>query len=226
MRRISEETKRKQGMGTGSGAEYKPYIQAREFNSLGTTSNAIDWKTGRTMELLSQGEAKLWLILRWDDTNLDIREQCRLDLEDTLRISDEFGIRHPKNRTTCMTTDLLVTKNDHSEVAYSLKTSRKSLNNIRTTEKLFIEKCYWIRSNVEFKLMFKDELNNKLAQNIRLVTAFYKRSSVFDDMSLLKHLIATKQIVVDMESRILAFDKLYKEYKDVIKDGRYCIENR
>lgn len=218
MRRISEETKRKQGRGTGRGAAYKPYIQAKEFNSLGTTSNPIDWKTGRTIELLSQGEARLWFILRWDDTNLDIREQYKIDLEDTLRISDEFGIRHPKNRSTCVTTDLLVTKNDHSEVAYSLKTSRNSLNNIRTAEKLFIEKCYWTRNDVEFKLMFKNELNNKLAQNIRLVTEFYRISSVFDEMSLLKHLIATKQIIVDMETQILDLEKLYKENKDVVNE--------
>jgi hypothetical protein len=219
MRRISEETKRKQGRGKGSGAAYKPYIQAREFNSLGTTSNVIDWKTGRTMELLSQGEAMLWFILRWDDTNLDIREQYRLEIKDTLKISDEFRIRHPKNRTTSMTTDFLVTKNNHSEIAYSLKTSRKSLNKIRTTEKLFIEKCYWSRRNVEFKLIFKDELNNKLAQNIRLVTAFYKRDSTFDDMSLLKHMIATKQIIVDMETKILDFEELFNKYKDVLKNG-------
>lgn len=224
MRRISEETKRKRGMGTGSGATYKPYIQAREFNSLGTTSNAIDWKTGRTMELLSQGELELWLILRWDDANLDIREQSKLDLKDTLKISDEIGIRHPKNKKTSMTTDLLVTRKDGSEIVYSLKTSRASLINERTTAKLFIEKCYWTRRNVKFKLMYKDELNNILAQNIRLVTAFYRRSSVFDDLSLLKHMIATKQIIVDMESKILDFEKLFEKYKGVFKNERNCFE--
>jgi hypothetical protein len=216
MRRISEETKRKQGRGTGSGATYKPYIQAREFNSLGTTSNPIDWETGRTMELLSQGEAKLWHILHWDDENIDIREQVDLNLKDTLKISDEYGVLHPKNRTTSMTTDFVVTKYDRSEIAYSLKTSREALEDDRTTEKLFIEKCYWIRRNVEFNLVYKDELNNKLAQNIRLVTEFYRKSSVFDEMSLLKHLIATKQIIVDMETQILDLGKIYKDYKDVV----------
>lgn len=78
-RRISQKTKLKRRMGQGEGADYIPYITTREFNSLGTTALIKDWITGRTVHCFSQGEARWYYILRWDDENIDIREQYPLD---------------------------------------------------------------------------------------------------------------------------------------------------
>lgn len=75
-RRLSDETKKKRKMGTGEGKDYIPYITTSEINSLGTTSVIRDWKTGRGVHCLSQGEALWYYILRWDDNNVDIREQA------------------------------------------------------------------------------------------------------------------------------------------------------
>ena len=61
---IKNDTKINEGRGKGSGASYLPWIQTREISSVGTCSNPKDWKTGRTVELLSQGEAYYWHILR------------------------------------------------------------------------------------------------------------------------------------------------------------------
>ena len=69
----SNASKIEEGRGKGSGASYKPWIQTREISSCGTCSNPKDWKTGRTVELLSQGEAYFWHILRWDDNILDVQ---------------------------------------------------------------------------------------------------------------------------------------------------------
>lgn len=116
MKQISDQRKRQEGRGTGTEKDYKPYIQAREVNSLGTCSNPIDWKTGRTVELLSQGESALWHILRWDDDVVDIREQYPLDLKQTFKISGKLGIQHPGKNP--MTTDLLATMRDGRLIAY------------------------------------------------------------------------------------------------------------
>ena len=67
MQRITEEGKIKNGRGTGTGVEYKPWIKIRELNSKGTASNIIDWKNGRQIELLSQAEVWWYYVLRWDD---------------------------------------------------------------------------------------------------------------------------------------------------------------
>ena len=46
----------KEGRGHGSGAEYRPYIQAKDVPSKGLTTRGKGWKTGRVHHFLSQLE--------------------------------------------------------------------------------------------------------------------------------------------------------------------------
>ena len=101
-RRLSDETKKKRKMGTGEGKDYIPYITTSEFNSRGTTSVIKDWKTGRGVHCLSQGETLWYYILRWDDNNVDIREQYPLDVDKTVAIAEEMGIQYPRNKAQVM----------------------------------------------------------------------------------------------------------------------------
>ena len=191
----TNEYKLEEGRGKGHGRDYKPWIETREVSSIGTCSNPIDWKTGRTVELLSQGESYFWHILRWNDKVDDIREQYPLDIETTLKICDDFNIKHPHDRKTYMTSDFYVTYKDGTEKIFSVKNSRDVLNQ---------------------KLVFKDEMNQILAENIRFVCVYYDRSRVFDETSLLKHLIATKQIKVDMETQFLDIPTLLETYRNLL----------
>ena len=68
--------KRKRKMGTGEGKDYIPYITTSEFNSRGTTSVIKDWKTGRGVHCLSQGETLWYYILRWDDNQRTVSTRC------------------------------------------------------------------------------------------------------------------------------------------------------
>lgn len=61
-------------------------------------------------------------------------------------------------------------------------------------------------------------MNIVLSENIRMVCMFYDLSSVFDEMSMLKHYIATKKIQVDMESEPLDFQYLLEIYRDVLPE--------
>ena len=112
----SNASKIEEGRGKGSGASYKPWIQTREISSCGTCSNPKDWKTGRTVELLSQGEAYFWHMLRWDDNILDIREQYPLDLELTNEIGYSTESRASSNSLSSIISHLddrplIVTRN-------------------------------------------------------------------------------------------------------------------
>lgn len=185
-------------IGKEVGAEYKPYITTSEFNSYGTTSVVKDWKTGRGVHCLSQGEAIWFYILRWDDNNVDIREQFPLDYDETVKIANEMGFLQPK---TVMTTDMLVTLTDGSLIAYSVKADRNL--NKRQLQLLCIEKQYWLNRNIEYKIVFKTDMNSTLASNIRLVTEFYDPTLVFDVVSAIKHKIAIKEIGLDMSSKPL-----------------------
>lgn len=219
----SRKTKIKEKRGFGTGAEYKPYIKAREVPSLGTCTNIIDWKHGRIIQTLSEREAMLYYILRWDDQNVDLREQYPLDLETTNLMAEKHGIIPPFNGKDNMTTDILATRKDGSLVAWSLKDKRDTVaNHPRTIEKLYIEKLYWGFNKVEWHLVYKEDLNPIYADNIRLCTEFYDRNKVFDDVSLLKHMIAVKKISVDMKSSPILFGRLVKEtpYKEIIRNER------
>lgn len=91
-RRISDKSKQILHMGEGKGKDYVPYILTSEFNSLGTTSIITDWKTGRNIHCMSQGEAMWYYLLRWNDSNIDIREQFPLDNKITVKIADKLGV--------------------------------------------------------------------------------------------------------------------------------------
>lgn len=212
-RHISDKTKHKRKMGTGYGKDYIPYITTSEFNSQGTTSVIKDWKTGRGVHCLSQGEALWYYILRWDDNNVDVREQYPIPVSETVKIAHENGFKHPVNESHVMTTDFLVTEKDGSLHAYSVKPDREL--NKRTLELLCIEKIYWTRHNVMFDMLFKTDVNIVLASNIRLVTEFYDPEKVFDLYSAIKHKIATKEYKFDLEHkdlRNIKLTELMREY--------------
>lgn len=168
----TNEYKLEEGRGKGHGRDYKPWIETREVSSSGTCSNPIDWKTGRTVELLSQGESYFWHILHWNDKVDDIREQYPLDIETTLKICDDFNIKHPHDRKTYMTSDFYVTYKDGTKKIFSVKNSRDVLNQKRTKEKLSVEACYWKKyRNIDYKLVFleKNSIKSRLQNETKAI---------------------------------------------------------
>ncbi len=215
-RRLSDKTKQKLKMGRGTGKDYKPYVTTSEFNSNGTTSVIKDWKTGRGVHCLSQGEADWYYILRWDDNNVDIREQYPLDNQVTNEIAKKNGIKHPQSESYIMTIDFMVTEADGSLHAYSVKISKNSLSK-RSLEILCIEKAYCIAKGIKYTLLFKEDVNQTLVNNIRLVTEFYDSLTVFDKYSAIKHKIAVKEYLVQMDKRAITdiiLDELLEDDKE------------
>lgn len=213
MKRISDVRKIKEGYGRGTGAFYTPYSKVGEFGSSGTCSNPIDWRTGRTVHLFSQGEAIAWHIMRWNDNVSDIREQYPLDSDITQALAHEYGIRPSNNGRTPMTSDFLVDLTNHGQVVVSVKASRDCMCDNRTVEKLFLEQEYWRRKGILFTVTFKPDLNRTCAENIRRVVAFYDPRNIVDDILILKHLIARKEIIVDMERSPLDYLALLTIYE-------------
>ena len=203
-------TKEMHSRGEGHGFDYVPYVKVNDFNSLGTTCNPVDWKSGRTIHLLSQGEMYMYYLLRWNDDVFDIREQYPLDLETTVALAKELAIRHPKNNSTRMTSDLLVDYANEIQEVYSIKRSAQDLENPRTREKLLLEELYWTRQGIKFQTVLTETLDVSTVTNIRLVVEFYKLEDVYDEISFIKHLIATKQIQVDLTKGLIDYSELRK----------------
>lgn len=214
MRRITEKTKINEGRGKGEGSKYKPWIKAREIASQGTSSTFPDYKHGREIQLLSQGEVYYYYLFRWDDTVKDIREQFPLDLQTTIDMARSMGIEHPSNGKITLTTDLLVVRTNGDKEAYSIKSSKKELKDKKVKERIYLEQSYWNEQKIPFKVLFKSEVNAIKVQNIMDVTKCYYLCDVQTDEDMIRHKIANKEIIVDMDSDYLCYKKLLPLLKE------------
>lgn len=210
-RQVSMETKMKQHRCEKTGKDYIPYIRVSEFYSDGTRSGVIDQVSERTIHCLSQGEKYLFLSLRWNDNNVEIYEQMKLDLDDTNRIARKLGYKKVNQGKDCMTTDFLVVQKDGKKIALSFKYDKQFLTSEKKADKalvkrLLIEKEYWNEKGVDWFLITMDDINLIRAKNVSMVMRYYDKNEVHDYISLVKHLIATKKICVDMDDEILEFD--------------------
>jgi hypothetical protein len=131
---------------------------------------------GRTCHLHSKLENDWFCVAHALPGLKDVREQFPLlELEETLGIADQLGIRHPtdpKSQELCLvTTDLLLTfQNGPREVdiAIAIKPSA-DLGSPRTLEKLEIERVYWSARKVDWRILTERELPQALVKNLRWV---------------------------------------------------------
>ena len=158
-----------EGRGCGSGSAYKPWVRVQDFASQGMASRVKGKTSGRVHHLMSNNELAYFYVLDWSDTVTDIREQYPLsDLDQTVRIAAQSGIRHPKDNVSgypyILTCDFMVTTNDGLK-ARTLKTASE-LDNPRTLEKLEIERRYWALQKVDWKIITEHEITHQKAKNI------------------------------------------------------------
>ena len=215
---VTEERKMRDKRGKGTGADYKPWIYVREIKSDGTSSEPIDWTNGRTCQLLSQGEKYLWYYLRWDDSVKNIYEQYPLNLDATNSIAFNSGIKPMLNGKKHMTTDFYVEYQDGNFEAFSIKDSRQTFENKRNIELQFVEMQYWEQMGIPWHLTYKEDYNPIYVQNIEIVTTFYDIASVYDVFSYIKHLIAHKIVKVDLQTKLLNLNEIYKSNKEFIDE--------
>lgn len=220
MRQKSDKKKLQEGRCLGDKAQYVGFIKANEAKSIGTATEIYDPVSERMVDVLSMGEKKFFWILRYQDDVAEIREQMLMNAAVVKKICEEHGFPVPKR---ILSTDFFVTYADGSSIAYSIKSDRSvfdkaAVENRRyrmAYEKLlirqYIEKEYWKQHGAAFRIVFGNELNSALARNIEACMAFYDHRYVTDDESLLKYLIAHKEIRIPLDKEILNFVKLAKE---------------
>ena len=158
-----------EGRGQGTASEYKPWIYIHDFSSNGTVSRVKGITTGRIHHLLSNQELWYFYLLDWSEKTMDIREQFPLlELEEAIKIADSLGIRYPYDRKSgfpyVLTSDFLITTGQ-GIVARSVKLA-KDLDNPRVCEKLEIERQYWKRKGIEWRLVTENQISRAKARNI------------------------------------------------------------
>lgn len=158
-----------EGRGQGEGHEYKPWIRIQDFASQGVISRIAGSKTGRVHHLMSMREKDYFFLLEWSDEVVDIREQFPLvDLELAVQLALEAGIRYPRDSISnfpyVLTCDFMIrTRNGFK--ARTVKPS-SALDNARTLEKLELERRYWARKGIDWKIVTERELPIVKIRNI------------------------------------------------------------
>lgn len=228
--------------GLGEGSKYKPWFTVRDVKDKNAFRSIIEGiKTSRKHHFLSSIETQLFYILEFLDDVIDIREQFPLfPVSASKKIALNLGVEHPKVPKTgidhVMSTDILVTrknKDSYFYQAFCVKPEEK-LKDLRTLEKLEIERIWWEQLGVKFYIFVGNKKTETISRNIAWATDPVRsgtqrnlnylvepamellglgkslKSEICDDfvnsfnisneaaLNLLRVLIATKQIKVDM----------------------------
>lgn len=172
-----------QGLGFGEGLTYKPWIDVRCFSSRGRMSRRLGVTTGRMHHLFSDNEDHFFLMADYASSVVDIREQFPLLPESsTQEIAQSMEIRHPKypysTTPLVMTTDFLLTVVDksgsHALNAWSLKSADElqGRNRKSVLAKLEIERRYWLRRGVPWRLFTNEDFDQTLIDNLDWLSYF------------------------------------------------------
>jgi TnsA endonuclease N terminal/TnsA endonuclease C terminal len=183
--KISIERRIKLGFGTGELGYYKPWLRIQDFASLGRCHRIWDSRIKRMRHLFSDLEEKIFFLYWWSEKLLDIREQYPLLPQDeTIAIADDLAVKHPTDSKTqyptVLTTDFLLKKISSTGDIYLARTAKyqSALSNVRTLEKLEIERIYWQRRNVDWKIVTNENLPKQLFHNIKLIFPFFESKSL------------------------------------------------
>ena len=170
-----------EGRGQGVGREYKPWITIHDLASKGVVSRVKGRTTDRIHHLLSKNETAFFYLLDASDKTTDIREQYPLlPVTETVEIADMLGFQHPRDPVSkypyVMTTDFVITTSQ-GDMARSVKLSTE-LNKKRVLEKLEIERRYWKKRGIDWKIVTEKEIDYQKASNIE----WTYRAQNFPDM--------------------------------------------
>lgn len=171
----------KEGRGQGRGSNYKPWLTVRDVASEGRSHRIFGHLTNRTHHLLSDLELATFLLLQWRSSTIDIREQFPLDLELTMSLSDQLGIKHPSFQgvTQYMSSDFVVDVKEGGRPRFAIQVKHtEALLNPRTIEKLEVERRYWREKSIPFYLVTEAQIPSITFDNINLL---YNHSSPLEE---------------------------------------------
>lgn len=172
--------------GVGSGRDYQPFIKVHEISSTGESYRIRGRHTARVHHLLSRLEFSAFLVFDRFHLTKDIKEQFPLPIADTLSICSRLGIKHPQinNELKIVTTDLVVELKGKASLAIAVKYA-SDLNDMRTIEKLQIEKLYWEELGYEWKIFTEQEIPAIVKENLEWLHAASQNShDLYGELSL------------------------------------------
>lgn len=222
------------GDGQGVREDYVPWIKVRAFASRGTSHIVPGVKVHRAHHLLSNAEYHYHVILEHDRSIIDIREQFPLlPATETQAVATSLNVRPPVYPGTSvslvLTTDFLITQVDSSGKERLVARSMKYASEIedaskaeqdRLLEKLEIERTFWARRNIEWKLVLYERLSQIRIRNLLILRSYALISPALlterNIIRLLEVISMVKTDEIPLKSLLLKIAKcLYMEYMGV-----------
>lgn len=182
-----------EGRGRGIGKDYKPWLTMQDMPSRGFASRVFSQKTGRIHHLFSSNQLKVFYLLSWDDSIIDIREHFPLlDLVDAL--TDTFGLDmgkyHDEDAPYVLTTTFLVTRKDGLG-AFSV-TNANELDRKYYIEMLEITRRYWKVKGIPWQIVTNKDIPEQKASNVEWIVS--NNGKFAEEGSDLRNLITEKII--------------------------------
>lgn len=176
-----------EGRGQGELSEYVPWVQIQDFPSKGIASRVKGRTTGRIHHLVSNLELWYFYLLDWSAKTTDIREQFPLnDISEAIEIADACGIRYPYDNISgfpyVMTTDFMITT-PNGYFARAVKPSA-DLRKRRVREKLEIERRYWLKRGIDWKIVTENEIPRTKIRNIEWLYSGSEFSEIVQNAGL------------------------------------------
>ncbi|MHA6136531.1 TnsA endonuclease N-terminal domain-containing protein [Pseudomonas mohnii] len=222
------------GDGQGVREEYVPWIKVRAFPSHGTSHIVPGVKVHRAHHLLSNAEYHYHVILEHDRSIIDIREQFPLlPAAETHAIASSLNIRPPvypgASVPLVLTSDFLITQVDSAGkerlVARTVKYAKEiedapKAEQDRLLEKLEIERLFWARRNIEWKLVLYERISQVRIRNLLILRSYALISPVLvteKKISQMLEVISTARTdEIPLKTLLLKLAKaLYMEYMGV-----------
>ncbi|WP_425258153.1 TnsA endonuclease N-terminal domain-containing protein [Rubrivivax sp. RP6-9] len=164
-----------EGRGKGRGRTYMPWVYITDLYSEGRTHEPYSHKTGRTHQLLSDGERDAFVMLEWAHDVVDIWEQYPLPRELSLDFAGQIGVRHPyypgTHVPTVMTLDFVAVKAANGkevEEAFSVKV-QEDLNDPKVVERLELERAMCQALGMPYRLLIKERMPHVKLRNLHWI---------------------------------------------------------
>lgn len=160
-----------QNRGKGARENYKPWLTIHDFSSRGTEHRIPSILVpGKTAELFSNHEERMFYLADCSHKVCDIREQFPLDRDTTRTIANQMGVMHPAHPQTkvdiVMTTDFVMTmKGSNQLIAIDVKEGNE-LEDTRVLEKLEIARRYWKKINCNWRIVTPEQVPEILLKNL------------------------------------------------------------
>lgn len=164
--------------------EYRPFLTIRQVNKVGRRHWIFCPIQRREAHLLSDGEFRAYKILLNMPGTYSVKEQFALDIDETMQIAEELGYIHARNyktgEATVMTTDFVVEcifNGQRHRIAYTFKYFDSMFDGAqsfkphtkawRTFQKFEIERHYWARRGVEYRIITEKDATKEQSWNIQ-----------------------------------------------------------